>query len=188
MKSSPGASTKVAELAQAIETGDGRLLYSFLGIDSILGLEQSAVASTMDLRLVALVGALVPLVHGRDLARGVEVAEALLLAARRAWRGAANRVSAENYGAAADLVATAWQRLGKQEEVVALARDTAPAVLSLTNGYQATSLTSRGVDCLVELGRLDEARALIGRDALLQPHVRKHPLRPIVETTHALTP
>jgi CHAT domain-containing protein len=162
MKSSPGASTKVAELAQAIETGDGRLLYSFLGIDSILGLEQSAFASTsMDLRLAALVGALVPLVHGRDLARGVVVAEALLLAARRAWRGAANRVSAENYGAAADLVATAWQRLGKQEEVVALARDTAPAVLSLTNGYQATSLTSRGVDCLVELGRLDEARALL---------------------------
>jgi CHAT domain-containing protein len=157
-----GATARAAELAQAVETGDGRLVCSFLGTDDICGLNPAAFASaSIDLRLMALVGALTPLVHGRDLTRGAVMAEALMLAARRTWMSAATRISAENYGSAADLAATAWQRLGKQEEVVALARDAAPAILPLTNGYRATSLASRGVDALIELGRLDEAQALL---------------------------
>ena len=162
MERSSRARARVAELAQAVETGDGRLVCLFLGTDNIFGLNPAVFASaSIDLRLTALVGALTPLVHGRDLARGAVMAEALLLAARRTWASAANRISAENYGSAADLAATAWQRLGRQEEVVALARDAAPAILPLTNGYRATSLTSRGVDALIELGRLDEAQALL---------------------------
>lgn len=162
MERSLRVTARVAELAQAVETGDGPLVCSFLGTDDILGLNPAVFASApIDLRLTVLVGALTPLVHGHDLARGAIMAEALLLAARRAWTSAANRISAENYGSAADLAATAWQRLGRQEEVVALARDTAPAILPLTNGYRATSLASRGVDALIDLGRLDEAQALL---------------------------
>jgi hypothetical protein len=156
------ANTRTAELAKAVATGDGSSVCSFLGTDNIFGLNPAAfAAASVDLRITALVGALTPLVHGRDLARGAAMAEALLLAARRAWTSVPTRVSAENYGAAADLAATAWQRLGKQEEVVALAREAAPAILPLTNGYRATSLASRGVDALIELGRLDEAQALL---------------------------
>lgn len=162
MERNLSATATVEELAQAVETGDGSFVCSFLGTDNIFGLGPAAFASaSVDFRLVALAGALTPLVHGRDLARGAVMAEALLLAARRTWTSAANRISAENYGSAADLAATAWQRLGRQEEVVALARDAAPAILPLTNGYQATSLASRGVDALIELGRLDEAQALL---------------------------
>jgi CHAT domain len=156
------ADTGTAGLARAVETGDGKFVCSFLGTDNVFGLNPATFASaSLDIRVTVLVGALTPLVHGRDLARGAAMAEALLLAARRAWTSAPNRISAENYGAAADLAATARQRLGRQEEVVALAREAAPAILPLTNGYRATSLASRGVDALIELGRLDEAQALL---------------------------
>jgi CHAT domain-containing protein len=156
------ADTGVAELAQAVETGDGRLVCSFLGMKDIFGLNPERFASaSIDLRVTALVGALTPLVQGRDLARGATMAEALLLAARRGWSSAQNITSAENYGSAADLAATARQRLGRQEEALALAREAPPAILPLTNGYRATSLACRGIDALIELGRLDEAQALL---------------------------
>src|SRR5690348_880254 len=107
------ATATVAELAKAVATGDGNIVCLFLGTDNIFGLDPAAFASaSVDLRVTALVGALTPLVHGRDLARGAAMAEALLLAARRAWTSAPNRISAENYGSAADLAATARQRLG----------------------------------------------------------------------------
>jgi hypothetical protein len=157
-----GATARVAELAKAIETGDGSCVCSFLGTDNIFGLNPAAFASALiDLRVTVLVGALTPLVQGRDVGRGAAMAEALLLAARRAWTSAPDRISAENYGSAADLAATAWQRLGRQEDVVVLAREAVPMILPLTNGYRATSLASRGVDALIELGRLDEAQALL---------------------------
>ncbi|HEX5006294.1 MAG TPA: CHAT domain-containing protein, partial [Hyphomonadaceae bacterium] len=100
-------------------------------------------------------------VHGVDPERGAVMAEALLLVSRRAWTREPTKASAENYGAAADLAATAWHRLGRHEKVVALARDVSPAILQSTNGYRSTSLATRGVDSLIELGRLDEARALL---------------------------
>src|SRR5260370_18582965 len=154
MERSLRVTARVAELAQAVETGDGPLVCSFLGTDDIWGLNPAAFASApIDLRLTVLVGALTPLVHGRDLARGAVMAEALLLAARRTWTSTATEISAENYGSAADLAATAWQRLGRQEEVVALARDQAPAILPLTNGYRAASLTYRDPAALIQHGR-----------------------------------
>ena len=157
-----GTTAGVEELAQAVETGDQRLVFSFLGTDSIVGLNPAVFASaSIDLRLTILVAAITPLVHGRDLARGAAMAEALLIAARRAWTSAPTKISAENYGSAADLAAAAWQRLGRLAEVVALVRDAAPAILRLTNGYRSTSLAARGVDSLIELGRLDEAQALL---------------------------
>src|SRR5215475_8454288 len=99
MERSLGATASVGELARAVETGDGRLVCSFLGTDSIFGLSPAVFASTsIDLRLTILVGAVTPLVHGRDLARGVAMGEALLLTARRVLMSAPTRISAENYG------------------------------------------------------------------------------------------
>jgi hypothetical protein len=154
--------SEVEELAKAIETGDGRHLCSFLGTNDIFGLTQAAFASaSIDFRLTMLSGAVTPLVHGRDLRRGIAMAEALVIVARRVYTRMPTGSSAENYGAAADLAATAWQRLGRQEEIVALARDVAPGILQLTNGYRSTSIAARGVDSLIELGRIDEAQALL---------------------------
>jgi hypothetical protein len=187
MAQSSGRAAEVEQLAHAVETGDGRSVCSFLGTDDIFGLNPAGFASaSIDFRLTMLAGAVTPLVHGRDLARGAAMAEALLIAARRAYTSMPTGMSAENYGAAADLAATAWQRLGRQAEIVALARDVAPGILQLTNGYRSTNLTARGVDSLIELGRIDEAQALLEQakrydDWYLAKAERREPNLPFTE-------
>jgi hypothetical protein len=153
------------ELAAAIHSGDAVRLSDYFANGGVLGMSPEGFAiAPPKLRYVALAGAALPLVHGRDLERGLPLAEALLIIAEREFKDdPQDPVLAEIYGQAADLTAIAYGLEGRFEKVVRLARDVPPRIIARTNGYQAVSLCSRGVDALMELGRTDEARSLLAQ-------------------------